>query len=118
MTVTLAGAELKVVGLRERVEAAATLWDSWGPGGYTRKAQAYGSVRGWTLDCVEQGVVWSSSAARLLEEKIKAGEAVPFTVNEPGHTVSTSVYVLGVEVGYGGGLALHRRFRVELLEAV
>jgi hypothetical protein len=67
-------------------------------------------------------VPWDSCDAKHLQEKLDAGQAVVFTVDEENmHAVtSVNVYILGLSIGYRQGSTINkflRHFTVNLQEA-
>jgi hypothetical protein len=98
MTVTLNSITLNCKRLDENCTVVASQWDAWVSGAYKRKVKAYGIYRVWTLDCVENGVAWASSAAKSFQDTASAGTSVTFSVDDQVRVISTSVYILGVTI--------------------
>jgi hypothetical protein len=119
MTITLDGKTLNVLSFGESIEVAGTQWDAWVNQGYDRKVKVYGIIRKWTLECVEDSVTWTNSLVNYFETIAQNGSAVAFTSDESLREItSTSVYVLGVELGLSdlGGKNI-RKFTLTLQEA-
>jgi len=109
-------------GVEENAEAVGSFADKWIAGEYKKEAKILGSIRSWTLACFEEDVTWANSVAKHLQDKMKAGGSVTFSLEEGNmHTITTlNVYVLDVSVRYGKGgksAKFMRRFTVKLQEA-
>ncbi len=119
MTVTIDGQTMPVRGgLDEGEVTIRSEWDAWENEEYHRKVRTIGTVRTWTIHCREKNVDWNNSLAKYLKEKMRAGDALSFSVDEgTKHQASADVYVLDVEVSYVWGWETIRDFRVELQEA-
>ena len=88
-------------------------------GAKKRLAKAYGLVRTYQLDCVEQNVAWASSLVNYFEQKASAGTALAFTSDLSVRSVaSTNVYVTGVNFAAENvGTQNIRNFTLTLQEA-
>lgn len=97
--------------------------DKWENEKFQRKVRVIGSVKSWDLICYENGVKWADSAAKHLQTKADAGDAVAF-VAEVGsvgdgklHNVpSTQVKILKVDLTILEGDHAYREFTVSLIE--
>jgi len=99
MTITLNGKTLIVTDFQENVEAVSVQWDTWESGQYKRKYKAYGAVKTWTLECIEENVAWTNSAANDFQQKAESGDYVAFVVDEGNrHQINTNVYILNVDL--------------------
>jgi len=118
MTITLDGKTLNVTSFSESVEPVAVEWDTWENGQYKRKYKAYGAVKTWTLECIEENVAWTNSAAKQFQEKAASGEQVTFIVDEgTRHQINTNVYILNVDLILElVGTQNLRRFTIKLQE--
>ena len=113
MTITLDGKTLNVRDFDESVRTVRTEWDAWEGESYVRKVKVYGTVKTWVLECFEEGISWSDSAAKHFQEKAEAGNFVSFLVSDLStHSVITTVYILNVEVRYEGGISDETKYRV------
>ena len=120
MTFTIDSRNLTVTRFSEDVEVIKTEWDAWEDGAYKRKVKVCGTIRKWTLECIEENVAWADSAVKHLQDKAEAGNPVTWTINEgTTHSVNTDVYVLEVAVAYENTESLqdYRRFTLTLQEA-
>ena len=98
MTVTLDGKTLVCKRLAEGCAVVATQWDAWVNAAFKRKVKAYGVVRVWTLECVENGVNWFSSQAKSFEDSEATGTQLAFSVDDQVRVISTNVYVMTVNI--------------------
>jgi hypothetical protein len=98
MTVTLDGKTLDCKQLSEDCAVISTQWDAWINSAYKRKLKVLGTVRTWTLHCMENGVAWTSSSAKSLENSAANGTTLTFSVTDEVRIIGTSVYVLGVSI--------------------
>ena len=98
MTVTLDGKTLDALSLAESFEVINTQWDRWEGGEAKRKVKARGVVRVWTLRVVENGIAWASSQAKSFEDSGKAGTQLAFAVTDEVRVISTTVYILAVDI--------------------
>lgn len=73
------------------------------------------------MDCYEDGVSWTNSAAKNFQEKADAGSAVAFSVSESDmRSVSCNVYILGCTIEYPKGVnkgEKYRKFKLHLIES-
>jgi len=109
-------------GIAETVEVIGTFIDRWKNETYAKEAKIFGIVRSWALRCYEDNVAWTSSTAKYLQDKAKAGDKVSFSIDEGDlHQVSsTYVYILSVDVAYRKGskaAKFVRTFTLKLQEA-
>lgn len=119
MATTLDGKTLTVTKWGENVQTVASQYDAWVSSAYKRKVKVYGIIRGYSIDCVEQNVVWASSLANYFEQTALNGTSVVFFSDQAVRPVSSvSVYVLNVSwtVENVGGQNI-RRFTLTLQEA-
>lgn len=122
MTFTVDSYSLNVAGFSESAKPVGSEWYAWENDVIAVKRFTYGILREWTLSCFEVSVSWSSSVAKYLQDKMKAGEKVTFSVSEGGmHQVSSvQCYVKDLEIVYGRGsrsTQFRREFTVTLQEA-
>lgn len=97
MGVTLDGQTLTVLKWTEGLTLIASEYDQWSNGVCKRRIQAYGNVRTYQLDCVEQNVAWASSLVNYFEQKASAGTALALTSDLLVRAVtSANVYVTRV----------------------
>lgn len=115
---TLDGKTLDCKRLSEDYVAISVQWDAWVNAAYKRKIKVFGGARKWTLECVENGVVWASSSCKSFEDSLAAGSALTFAVTDEVRVISTSVYVLDVSIDAAdlGGKNI-RYFTLTLQEA-
>jgi len=118
MTITLDSLALTVLGLEETKSPVAIFNDIWESGAYKQTITVFGSVKRWSLSCVEKDIAWANSAANHLQGHANDGASLSFSVSEGDlHTVSTNVKVLRVSVRYAEiGTANVRYFSLELQE--
>lgn len=122
MTFTVDSITLNVTGFSESAKPVGSEWLAWEGERVARKRFTYGMLREWTLSCFEVNVAWSSSAAKYLQDKMKDGEKVSFSVSEGGmHQISSvQCYVRDLEINYGRGsksTQFKREFTVTFQEA-
>lgn len=98
MTVTLGGKTLDCKRLSEGCAIINTQWDAWVNSTYKRKIKVLGTCRKWTVDVVENNVVWASSSCKSFEDSGAAGSVLTFSVDDEVRVISTSVYVLDVAI--------------------
>ena len=119
MTTTLDGKALTVTKWGENVQTVSTQYDAWVSSAYKRKVKVYGVIRGYSIDCVEQNVDWTSSLANYFEGVAQSGNTVVLYSDQAVRPVSSvSVYVLNVSwtLENIGGQNI-RRFTLTLQEA-
>ena len=99
MSVTLDSQSLMVEKWVESLILIMSQFDAWAGGVCKRRQVAYGIVRTYRLDCLEQNVAWANSLVNYFEQKASAGTALAFTSTIPIRSVSAgnSVYVQGVD---------------------
>ena len=121
MTVTLDSKSLNVTKFTEDCQVIYSQRDKWETEDFVRKIEPQGSIREWWMDCYEDGVSWTNSAAKNFQTKADAGSAVAFSVSESDmHSVSCNVYILRCTIEYPKGVdktEKFRRFKLYLIEA-
>jgi hypothetical protein len=94
MGTTLDSIALTVTKWGEDVALACSEWDAWISGTSKRKVKTYNIIRTYTLDCIEQNVLWASSIANHFEATALAGATVVFFSDSTLRPVaSVNVYV-------------------------
>jgi len=70
-------------------------WDKWENEAYSSNVTAVGAVKGWKLDCFEEGLGWPSSVIKHFEDIMDAGNYVTFEITDAGdlHSMSEAVYI-------------------------
>lgn len=81
MAVTLDGKTSHVKKLNEHLVPLTSVKDKWENEQFKRKVRIIGSVKTWDLVCYENEVKWADSAAKHLQTKADAGDAVAFVVD-------------------------------------
>ena len=121
MTVTLDSKSLNVSGFREPCKAVYVIKDKWENEAFKRKVKVLGALKTWLLECYEEGVTWTASAAKHFQTKIAAGDSVTFVVSEADmHAVNLSVFIVECAIVYPKGVkkeTKYRKFTLKLVEA-
>ena len=118
LTVTLAGETLNVKSITASAQPVAVEWDSWENGTYKRKYVSFGHIRRWALICYEKDIDWTNSSYQTLEQKLKTGEKVNFTVSDSQiYNINTTVYITSLELTLEPKGSNIREFRIEIQEA-
>lgn len=114
MTFAVDGRALNVVDFSESSEPVGAEWHAWENDRITLKQYIYGILKRWTLRCVEVNVPWNNSAAKYLQDKMKLGEKVTFSVSEGSmhQFEGAQCYIERVEVSYSRG-STQNKFRRE-----
>ena len=97
MSVTLDSQSLTVEKWVESLILIMSQFDQWASGVCKRRQVAYGIVRTYRLDCLEQNVTWANSLVNYFEQKASAGTSLALSSSLPIRVVSANVYVQGVD---------------------
>jgi hypothetical protein len=94
---TLDGRPLTITRWMEDASVQASQWDSWTNSAYKRRIKVYGIVRTYTIDCIEQNILWPLSQTNYFEAVADAGAPVIFYSAQTVRPVdNANVYVLHV----------------------
>lgn len=91
---------------------------------YDHKLMCFGRVKTAEVDCMEKEVVWTSSEAKYLKDKMRAGDTVAFSISvtDEGanvvHSESFNAKVIGLSISYSDiGVKNIRYFTVSFQES-
>jgi hypothetical protein len=88
---------LTVIGWEETATSAFFETDSWavsgGTGYYKHPTRVYGKYHQYQLTCVEQNVVWASSAVPYIYGIQSSGTAILLQCNNPNRPLSVNVVI-------------------------